>query len=277
MGEREGGSTVVERKEPGDVQAAGQVKDMLEIKNVYKAFQGNEVLKGVSLEIEQGDVVVILGPSGSGKTTLLRSLNFLERADAGSMDWDDIHLDLNKATRREVAEIRKKTSFVFQNYNLFRNKTALENVMEGLTVARKVPKKEAEEIARKALDKVGLSERYDYYPSQLSGGQQQRVGIARAVAVKPDIILFDEPTSALDPELIGGVLEVIKELAEEGTTMVVVTHEMKFAEEVANKVIFMDGGVVVEEGSPEEIFHHPKEERTQQFLRRILPDFDYVI
>lgn len=250
---------------------------MLEIKNVYKAFQGNEVLKGVSLEIRQGDVVVILGPSGSGKTTLLRSLNFLERADAGTMDWDDIHLDLNKATRREVAEIRKKSSFVFQNYNLFRNKTALENVMEGLTVARKVPKKEAEEIAKKALDKVGLSERYDYYPSQLSGGQQQRVGIARAVAVKPDIILFDEPTSALDPELIGGVLEVIKELADEGTTMVVVTHEMKFAEEVANKVVFMDGGVVVEEGSPEEIFHHPKEERTQQFLRRILPDFDYVI
>lgn len=250
---------------------------MLAVKNVHKAFGENEVLKGVSLEVNAGDVVVILGPSGSGKTTLLRSLNFLERADSGTLDWEDIHLELNKASRKDIAKIRKKTAFVFQNYNLFRNKTALENVMEGLTVARKVPRKEAEEIAKRALDKVGLAERYDYYPSQLSGGQQQRVGIARAVAVKPDIVLFDEPTSALDPELIGGVLEVIRELAEQGVTMVVVTHEMKFAEEVANKVVFMNGGVVVEEGSPKEIFHHPKEERTQQFLRRILPDYDYVI
>lgn len=250
---------------------------MLAVRDVHKAFGANEVLKGVSLEVNKGDVVVILGPSGSGKTTLLRSLNFLERADSGRLDWGDIHLDLHRATRREVAEIRKKTSFVFQNYNLFRNKTALENVMEGLTVARRVPKREAEKIAREALEKVGLSERWNYYPGQLSGGQQQRVGIARAVAVKPDVVLFDEPTSALDPELIGGVLAVIKELAEEGTTMVVVTHEMKFAEEAASRVIFMDGGVVVEEGTPGEIFHHPKEERTQQFLRRILPDYDYVI
>lgn len=250
---------------------------MLEIKNVHKSFQGNEVLKGVSLSVGQGDVVVILGPSGSGKTTFLRSLNFLERADEGSMDWGDLHLDLNKASRREVADVRKKISFVFQNYNLFRNKTALENVMEGLTVARKVPKRDAEKIAREALARVGLSERCDYYPGQLSGGQQQRVGIARAVAVKPDIVLFDEPTSALDPELIGGVLEVIKELAEDGTTMVIVTHEMKFAEEVANRVVFMDGGVVVEEGAPGEIFTAPKEERTRQFLRRIIRDYDYVI
>ncbi len=250
---------------------------MLEIRNVHKSFQGNEVLKGVSLSVRQGDVVVILGPSGSGKTTLLRSLNFLERADEGTLDWEELHLDLSKAGRKEVAQIRKKISFVFQNYNLFRNKTALENVMEGLTVARKVPKWEAEEIARKALAKVGLSERCDYYPGQLSGGQQQRVGIARAVAVKPDIVLLDEPTSALDPELIGGVLEVIKELAEEGTTMVIVTHEMKFAEEVASRVVFMDGGVVVEEGSPGEIFTAPKEERTRQFLRRIIRDYDYVI
>lgn len=250
---------------------------MLEIKNVHKSFQGNEVLKGVSLSVGQGDVVVILGPSGSGKTTFLRSLNFLERADEGSMDWGDLHLDLNKASRREVAAVRKKISFVFQNYNLFRNKTALENVMEGLTVARRVPKRGAEKIAREALARVGLSERCDYYPGQLSGGQQQRVGIARAVAVKPDIVLFDEPTSALDPELIGGVLEVIKELAEDGTTMVIVTHEMKFAEEVANRVVFMDGGVVVEEGAPGEIFTAPKEERTRQFLRRIIRDYDYVI
>lgn len=250
---------------------------MLTIGNVKKAFQGNEVLKGVSIEVDKGDVVVILGPSGSGKTTLLRSINFLERADSGTLDWDDIHLDLKRASRKEVALIRKKTAFVFQNYNLFKNKTALENVMEGLTIARKVPQKEAEKIAKEALDKVGLSQRYDYYPSQLSGGQQQRVGIARAVAVNPDIILFDEPTSALDPELVGEVLGVIKELAKEGTTMIVVTHEIKFAQEVANKVVFMDGGVVVEEGPADEIFNHPKEERTQQFLRRILPDYDYAI
>lgn len=250
---------------------------MLTVKNVHKAFQDNEVLKGVTLSVEKGEVVVILGPSGSGKTTLLRTLNFLERADEGTLEWDDLHLDLNRAHRKEVAEIRRRTAFVFQNYNLFKNKTALQNVMESLIVVHKIPKKEAEEIARKSLDKVGLSERYDYYPSQLSGGQQQRVGIARAIAVKPDIILFDEPTSALDPELIGGVLDVMKELAKEGTTMVVVTHEMKFAEEVANKVVFMHGGVVVEEGTPDEIFKHPKEERTKQFLRRVLQDYDYII
>ena len=250
---------------------------MIAIRDVHKAFQDNKVLKGVSIEINKGDVVVILGPSGSGKTTLLRTINFLERADSGTLEWEDERLDLRHASRKEVAQIRKKTAFVFQNYNLFQNKTALGNVMEGLTVARKVPKAEAEKIAKKALDKVGLSDRYDYYPSQLSGGQQQRVGIARAVAVNPDIILFDEPTSALDPELIGEVLNVMKDLAAEGTTMIVVTHEMKFAQEVANKVIFMDGGLVVEEGTADEIFRHPKEPRTQQFLRRILPDFDYVI
>lgn len=250
---------------------------MLAIKNVKKAFPGNEVLKGVSLEIEKGDVVVILGPSGSGKTTLLRSINFLEKADSGTLDWQDIHLDLKHATRREIAQIRKKTAFVFQHYNLFRNKTALQNVMEGLTVARGVPGKEAEELAKKALDKVGLGERYDYYPSQLSGGQQQRVGIARAAVVKPDLILLDEPTSALDPEVIGEVLQVIQELAKEGTTMIVVTHEIKFAQEAANKVVFMDGGVVVEQGSAEQVLKHPREERTRQFLRRILPDYDYCI
>lgn len=250
---------------------------MIAIRDVHKSFQDNEVLKGVSIEINKGDVVVILGPSGSGKTTLLRTINFLERADSGILEWEGERLDLRHASRKEVAQIRKKTAFVFQNYNLFQNKTALGNVMEGLTIARKVPKAEAEEIAKKALDKVGLSDRYDYYPSQLSGGQQQRVGIARAVAVNPDIILFDEPTSALDPELIGEVLNVMKDLAAEGTTMIVVTHEMKFAQDVASKVIFMDGGVVVEEGSAKDIFRHPKEPRTQQFLRRILPDFDYVI
>ncbi len=250
---------------------------MLEIKNIHKAFGDNEVLKGVSIKVEKSDVVVILGPSGSGKTTLLRCIDFLEKADKGEIIFDDIHADLRHTSKKTISKIRNKTAFVFQNYNLFNNKTAIQNVTEGLTIARKVPKDKALEIAKKALDKVGLSDRYHYYPSQLSGGQQQRVGIARAIAVNPDIILFDEPTSALDPELIGEVLSVMKELAKEGTTMVVVTHEMRFAQDVANRVIFMDGGKIVEEGAPAEIFSRPKEERTRQFLSRILPDFDYVI
>lgn len=250
---------------------------MLKITDVHKAFGDNEVLKGVSIEVEKGDVVAILGPSGSGKTTLLRSINFLERADKGRLQFDDIDVDLKNASKADIKKIRKKTAFVFQNYNLFANKTALQNVTEGLIIGRKVPKAEAIERAKKALDKVGLSERYDYYPSQLSGGQQQRVGIARAIAVNPDIILFDEPTSALDPELIGEVLNVMKDLAKEGTTMIVVTHEMQFAQDVTNKVIFMDGGKVVEEGTPKEIFTHPKEERTKQFLRRVIPNYDYSI
>ena len=250
---------------------------MLEVKNVHKAFGHNEVLKGVDIKVDKGDIIVILGPSGSGKTTFLRCLNFLEKADQGTMDFDDIHTELKSASKSVITKVRRKTAFVFQNYNLFQNKTAIQNVMEGLTVARKVPKEEARQIAQQALDKVGLEDRYDYYPSQLSGGQQQRVGIARAVAVNPDVLLFDEPTSALDPELIGEVLKVMKELAKEGATMVVVTHEMSFAQEVASRVIFMDGGVVVEEGSPKQIFRTPKEERTAQFLHRILRDYDYVI
>lgn len=250
---------------------------MLKVKNVEKTFGDNQVLRGVDMEVEKGDIVVILGPSGSGKTTFLRCLNFLERADGGAMDFDDIHTELRDASREIISRVRKKTAFVFQNYNLFQNKTALQNVMEGLTVARKVPKAEALARAKAALDKVGLSERYDYYPSQLSGGQQQRVGIARAIAVDPDVLLFDEPTSALDPELIGEVLAVMKKLAKEGATMIIVTHEMTFAQEVANKVIFMDGGVIVEQGSAEQIFTSPKEERTIQFLRRVLKDYDYVI
>ena len=250
---------------------------MLKIEDVHKKFGDNEVLKGVSIEVEKGDVVAVLGPSGSGKTTLLRSINFLERADKGRLRFDDIEVDLKNASKKEIKAVRKRTAFVFQNYNLFANKTALQNVTEGLIVGRKVPKTEAIERAKKALDKVGLSERYDYYPSQLSGGQQQRVGIARAIAANPDIILFDEPTSALDPELTGEVLNVMKELAKEGTTMIVVTHEMQFAQDVTNKVIFMDGGKVVEKGTPKEIFTHPKEERTKQFLRRVIPNYDYSI
>lgn len=193
------------------------------------------------------------------------------------MDFDEVHTELKSASKAVISKVRKKTAFVFQNYNLFQNKTALQNVMEGLTVARKVPKLEALVKAKAALDKVGLSERYDYYPSQLSGGQQQRVGIARAIAVNPDVLLFDEPTSALDPELIGEVLAVMKKLAKEGATMIIVTHEMSFAQEAASKVIFMDGGVIVEQGSAKQIFTSPREERTIQFLRRVLRDYDYVI
>lgn len=250
---------------------------MLEIKNIHKAFHKNEVLKGVSVKVEKGDVVVILGPSGSGKTTLLRCINFLERADRGEILFDNLQVDINTATSADISKIRKRTAFVFQNYNLFNNKTALENVTEGLIVARKVPKAEAIDIAKRALNKVGLSDRNDYYPSKLSGGQQQRVAIARAIAVNPDVILFDEPTSALDPELTGEVLSVMKQLAKDGTTMVVVTHEMSFAQDVANHIVFMDGGVVVEEGKPKEIFTRPREERTRQFLSRILPYNDFSI
>lgn len=245
---------------------------MLSIKDVYKSFGNNDVLKGVSLEIEKGDVVVILGPSGSGKTTLLRCINFLERADKGTATFGNDIVDLHAATKKQIHQIRKRTAFVFQSYNLFINKTALENITEGLIIGRKVPKAEANEIAKKALDKVGLADKYNSYPSELSGGQQQRVGIARAVALSPDIILFDEPTSALDPELVDEVLTVMKNIANEGTTMLVVTHEMSFAKDVANRVMFMDGGVVVEEGTPHEIFVNPKEERTKQFLRRVLPE-----
>lgn len=245
---------------------------MIEVKEVYKKFDRHEVLKGVSLKVETGDVIVILGVSGSGKTTLLRCINFLDKADSGKLTIAGETVDLKHASKKEILNVRKKIAFVFQNHNLFNNKTALENVMEGLTIARKVPKAEAEKRAKEALDKVGLAEKYDAYPSQLSGGQQQRVGIARAIVLNPEIIMFDEPTSALDPELVGETLKIMKKIADEGVTMIVVTHEMAFASEVANKVIFMDQGVIVEEGPPEEIFSNPKEERTRRFLKRILPD-----
>ncbi len=250
---------------------------MLKITNVHKSFKKNKILKGVDLTVNKGDVVVILGPSGSGKTTLLRTIAFLETADKGELEFDEIKTSLSNAHKKTILDVRKKIGFVYQNYNLFANKTALENVMEGLVIARKVPKEEAKTIAEDALNKVGLLERKDFYPSQLSGGQQQRVGIARAIAYKPDVVLFDEPTSALDPELVGEVLSVIKALAKEGTTMIVVTHEMSFAEEAATQVVFMDGGVVVEKGTSREIFYSPKQERTKQFLKRVLRTDDYVI
>lgn len=243
---------------------------MVEVKNIKKAFGNLEVLKDVSLRVDDGQVIVILGPSGSGKTTLLRCISFLEHADCGHLTIGDESAELKKIHRKQIYKFRKKIGFVFQNYNLFANKTAIENVMEGLTIGRKIPKEEAEKAAREALEWVGLSDKLDYYPAQLSGGQQQRVGIARAVVLEPEVILFDEPTSALDPELVGETLEVIKKVAQKGITMMIVTHEMSFAQEVADHVVFMDGGIVVEEGTPSEIFIHPKEERTKKFLARIL-------
>ncbi|MDF2907619.1 MAG: arginine transporter ATP-binding protein [Herbinix sp.] len=246
---------------------------MLQISNIYKRFDENEVLKGVDIEIKKGDVVAILGPSGSGKTTLLRCLNFLEHADQGSIRLGEITTKFSTAHKHDIINIRKRMSFVFQNYNLIITKTALQNVMEPLIVVQKKSKEEARKLAEEALDKVGLSNRYDFYPSQLSGGQQQRVGIARAIAVKPDVILFDEPTSSLDPELVGEVLNVIKKIAEEGTTMLIVTHEISFAREVANRVIFMEGGKIIEENDAKEFFTCPKNERTIEFLRRILPEY----
>ena len=261
---------------------------MLEIKNVHKSFftytkprlqagifhrpgarkvtSELQVLRGVDLTVEKGDVVAILGPSGSGKTTLLRCLNFLETADAGQLTFDGETFDLAQASRADIARLRKKTAFVFQSYNLFRNKTALQNVTEGLIIARKMPKEQADAVGMKMLEKVGLADRADYYPRQLSGGQQQRVAIARALAADPEIIYFDEPTSALDPELTGEVLRVLRELADRKTTMIIVTHEMHFARDVADRILFMDGGVVVEEGPAKQLIDHPREQRTKQFL-----------
>ena len=242
---------------------------MLEINDIHKSFGDLEILKGINISVEKGDVIAILGPSGSGKTTLLRCINFLETADSGTMTFDGEAFNLSHVSKKDIMRLRKKTAFVFQNYNLFQNKTALQNVTEGLIVGRKMPKAQAIEIGHKMLKKVGMEDRCDHYPHQLSGGQQQRVAIARALATNPEIIYFDEPTSALDPELIGEVLSVMKQLAVEGMTMLVVTHEMGFARNVSNKVVFMEGGSIVESGSSEDFFLHPKEDRTREFLRTV--------
>ena len=246
-----------------------KVEKMLEVRNVRKSFGGLEVLKGVNLEVHQKDVVAILGPSGSGKTTLLRCMNFLERADKGELIFDGESFQMEHISKKDIVRLRRKTAFVFQDYNLFRNKTALQNVTEGLIVARKMPKEEAVKIGMQALEKVGLSDRVNHYPIQLSGGQQQRVAIARAIATNPEIIYFDEPTSALDPELTQEVLAVMRQLAADGMTMLVVTHEIGFARNVSNKVVFMENGTVVEEGEARAFFENPKEERTRMFLRTL--------
>lgn len=250
---------------------------MIELSHISKSFGRQEVLRDISLSVKTGEVVVILGPSGSGKTTLLRCVNYLEKPFGGTIAVGDFRLDCSHAKRGDILKLRRKTAMVFQQYNLFRHKTALENVMEALLVVKKMPAAEARARSAALLDKVGLGDKLNEYPSRLSGGQQQRVGIARALALEPEVILFDEPTSALDPERVGEVLEVIRDIAREGITMIVVTHEMGFARDVANRVVFMDGGVIVEEGTPDDVFQRPREERTKQFLRRITPQANWVI
>ena len=242
---------------------------MIEIKNLHKRYDKTDVLKGINFTVNDGDVVTILGPSGSGKTTILRCMNFLVKADKGSIVFDGKEHDLANVSHKEISEIRKKTGFVFQNYNLFLNKTVLENVMTGLVIARKVPQEEAKKKAIEALEKVGMADRLDHYPSQLSGGQQQRVSIARALVYEPEVIYFDEPTSALDPELIGEVLTTMKQLAESVMTMVVVTHELSFAKNISNKVLFLDKGEVIENTDSKSFFENPTNDRVKQFLKSI--------
>ncbi|MBY0122222.1 amino acid ABC transporter ATP-binding protein [Bacillus sp. S/N-304-OC-R1] len=245
---------------------------MIEIRNLHKQFGNTEVLKGIDLKVEEGNTVCIIGPSGSGKTTLLRCLNLLEVPTKGGIQLGDFSLefqDKKSIPKDTVIKFRQQTGMVFQGYNLFPHMTAVENVMEGLVIIRKLAKELARDKALHLLEKVGLKERANHYPFQLSGGQQQRVGIARAMAMEPKVLLFDEPTSALDPELVGEVLKVMKELAKEGRTMVVVTHEMNFAREAADKIVFIDNGIIMEEGTPQQIFENTINERTLQFLNKI--------
>lgn len=246
---------------------------VISIKDLHKSFDDVEVLKGINMDVKKGEVVAILGPSGSGKTTFLRCINFLETAQKGSISVGGYEVDCqNKDNnyKKRIIELRRKTAMVFQNYNLFSHKTLVENVMEGLVIVRNIDKKEAFEKSKKMLEKVGLGQRLNYYPHMISGGQKQRASMSRALVLNPDVILFDEPTSSLDPELVGEVLDTMKEIANEGITMIVVTHEMAFARDVADRVIFMDGGSIIEEGTPKEIFTNPKEERTIQFLSRFM-------
>ncbi|MDP9783397.1 L-cystine ABC transporter ATP-binding protein TcyN [Pseudomonas fluorescens] len=246
---------------------------MIVVEKLTKQFKGQVVLNGIDLKVEEGEVVAIIGPSGSGKTTFLRCLNFLEEPSSGRIKVGDIEIDGSRPLNQQqnlVRRLRQQVGFVFQNFNLFPHRTALENVIEGPLVVKKTPRAEAEALGRKLLAKVGLSGKEDAYPRRLSGGQQQRVAIARALAMEPEVILFDEPTSALDPELVGEVLATIRGLAEEKRTMVIVTHEMGFARDVANRVVFFDKGVIVEQGEAKALFAAPKEERTRQFLSKFL-------
>ncbi len=253
---------------------------MIEVRDLKKAYGENEVLRGVDFTVKKGEIVTLIGPSGAGKTTLLRTLNWLDAPQSGTIRIDDVSVDASNVSKRQIRRLREKTAMVFQHYNLFANRTALQNVTESLITVQKINRKQAEEKGREMLERVGLLDKADAYPAFLSGGQQQRVGIARALAVDPSVILFDEPTSALDPEWVGEVLAVMNEIASDGMTMVVVSHEMRFVRSVATRVAFLDGGVIVEEGSPKQIFSAPKNERTEKFLSTAqlleIPE-DYVI
>ena len=246
---------------------------IIQIHQLKKSFGTNEVLQGIDLSVSKSEVVVIMGPSGSGKSTLLRCLNFLEEPSEGTIQIGEFQVitggKIDSNRKKAIRELRRPTGFVFQSFNLFPHKTAIENVMEGPIVIHGAKKEDARKLGEALLTKVGLGERCDYYPAQLSGGQQQRVAIARSLALNPMVMLYDEPTSALDPELVREVLQVIKDLAQEGMTMIIVTHEMSFAKDVADRVVFMDNGVIVEQGTSEEIFGNPKEERTRQFLSSV--------
>ena len=257
---------------------------MLSVRNLAKAFGSNVVLRDIDLDVRRGNVVALIGPSGSGKTTVLRSLNGLETPDAGTVTFagpgtsagpgTELALDFSaKVSKKEISDLRDRSAMVFQHYNLFPHMTVLQNVTEGPVQVQKRKRAEAVAEAEKLLARVGLADKRDAYPFELSGGQQQRVGIVRALALKPQLLLFDEPTSALDPELVGEVLGVIQELADEGWTMVIVTHELAFARQVADEVIFMDGGLVVERGPAAEVLRAPRQERTRQFVRRLLHEF----
>lgn len=241
-------------------------ENILTITNLKKKFGDNEVLKDISLNVEQGEVIAIIGPSGSGKSTLLRCINYLEEPDDGTIQLEELDINTRTANKKQINKLVKKSSMVFQHYNLFKNKTVLENVTEGLIVTKKMNKSNAVKKGKDILERVGLTNQLKQYPATLSGGQQQRVGIARALAMETPLLLFDEPTSALDPELVKGVLDIIKSITELKQTMIIVTHEMSFAKEVADQVIFMEHGYIVESGSPEEVFDHPKNKRTAQFI-----------
>jgi len=241
---------------------------MVQLENINKSFGGNHVIRGVSLTVEQGEILSLIGPSGAGKTTLLRTINWLEKPDSGSVTVDGVRAEAGSASHDDIHRLRSKSSMVFQHYNLFRNKTALQNVTESLLTVKKIPKDRAEQRGLELLRSVGMENKAGEYPSRLSGGQQQRVGIARALAVDPHVMLFDEPTSALDPEWVSEVLDVIKRIVLQGMTMILVSHEMRFVREIASRVILMDGGCIVEDGGPEQIFNNPREERTKQFLQK---------
>lgn len=242
---------------------------MIKVTDLHKSFGELAVLKGIDFQADTGEVIVIIGPSGMGKSTFLRCINYIERPEKGIIEIDNVKVDAEKCTEKEIKQLRLKTSMVFQNYNIFKNKTVIENVMLPMTSVQKIEKEIAKEKALQYLDQVGLLDKVNEYPSRLSGGQQQRVGIARAMAVNPKLILLDEPTSSLDPELVLGILDILRNLANEHKrTMIIVTHEMSFAKEIADRIIFMDGGRIIEEGTPEKIFSNPQNERTKRFLER---------